>query len=1040
MSSAAGPWSVKGIDPRAREIAKDLARRSGLTLGEWLNQKIVDDEVTPPYAARRPAEPAPPVQRMTSFSRPEPQDFRAEELSRVQEAIESLTERVEAAERRSTLAIGGIDQSVVGMVSRLEAVERDQGAVAARFDGALDELRTELARGAERARRSEQTESVRMEASKALEAALGKVASQLYESEERTRSALTEIREDLTGVVRRMERVDARFEADGGMMENLIARIAEKLSEAEAATADAVKGLEESFSGLGARVATAEARLQAQGDAEPLEAKFEKLAADLSGKVEQARADMTERQTASDGKFDRMETALRNLGGVVDQAERRSAQAIDRMGREVMRIAQTLGGRVAAVEARGAEAVEQVGGEMARIADAMENRLRQADTAQAAALEKLGGEIGRIAERLAERIASAERRSAETADSMGDHVARMADKLGQRHEQAAAEFAERIRQSEDRTARLLQDAQAKLDQRLADAQRNVALEALRDAEAKARAKREAAFATHAPPPVNLDPFPSITRVEMQPFAALPEDVQAKPATALAEECSFAQDEIFPDALSDEEAFAASLEAGYRDEDAAAPGQADEAPEAAKDELFAEHDQVAASHDEHEPFEAAQSYLPEADADAAMTAAGEAAPSAIDESLFEPEAEPAAARDSTRQMIESARAAARQGSGDGKGRRARAAEAGSVTAPAFEAGALSNFFKRKKKTASGSTLRTALLASGTAATLGMAAAGYWVLTANDAGSGHPQPVKAPSSATAAAPQADNGDMAAIALAESLSDTAPPAPEIGPELRAAAPAPTPAQTAAPADAAPPKPIALAAATQKPAPRVAPARATGRAAPTPAAPPAPAPDVPPAVAQIPPQQSPARSLYGAAVRQIETGDNAGMNSLRQAANLGYAPAQFYLGKLYETGGGGLAKNPVEARRWTERAAQGGDPKAMHNLALYYFEGEGGPKNATMAATWFRRAAELGLQDSQYNLARLHEQGYGVAQSPADAYKWYLIAASNGDADARAGAERVKKQISVDAQAAAERSAAALRAQITGTARSAQSVAQVQ
>ena len=42
--SAAAPWSVKGIEPKAREIAKDLARRSGMTLGEWLNTMIMDDE------------------------------------------------------------------------------------------------------------------------------------------------------------------------------------------------------------------------------------------------------------------------------------------------------------------------------------------------------------------------------------------------------------------------------------------------------------------------------------------------------------------------------------------------------------------------------------------------------------------------------------------------------------------------------------------------------------------------------------------------------------------------------------------------------------------------------------------------------------------------------------------------------------------------------------------------------------------------------------------------------------------------------------
>ena len=36
------PWSVKGIDPETREAAKDAARRSGMTLGEWLNTKILE--------------------------------------------------------------------------------------------------------------------------------------------------------------------------------------------------------------------------------------------------------------------------------------------------------------------------------------------------------------------------------------------------------------------------------------------------------------------------------------------------------------------------------------------------------------------------------------------------------------------------------------------------------------------------------------------------------------------------------------------------------------------------------------------------------------------------------------------------------------------------------------------------------------------------------------------------------------------------------------------------------------------------------------
>jgi localization factor PodJL len=36
------PWSVKGIEPEVREVAKHAARRSGMTLGEWLNSVILD--------------------------------------------------------------------------------------------------------------------------------------------------------------------------------------------------------------------------------------------------------------------------------------------------------------------------------------------------------------------------------------------------------------------------------------------------------------------------------------------------------------------------------------------------------------------------------------------------------------------------------------------------------------------------------------------------------------------------------------------------------------------------------------------------------------------------------------------------------------------------------------------------------------------------------------------------------------------------------------------------------------------------------------
>src|SRR5215831_18922194 len=38
----AAPWHVKGINPQARETAREAARRSGMSVGQWLNAVILD--------------------------------------------------------------------------------------------------------------------------------------------------------------------------------------------------------------------------------------------------------------------------------------------------------------------------------------------------------------------------------------------------------------------------------------------------------------------------------------------------------------------------------------------------------------------------------------------------------------------------------------------------------------------------------------------------------------------------------------------------------------------------------------------------------------------------------------------------------------------------------------------------------------------------------------------------------------------------------------------------------------------------------------
>ena len=108
----------------------------------------------------------------------------------------------------------------------------------------------------------------------------------------------------------------------------------------------------------------------------------------------------------------------------------------------------------------------------------------------------------------------------------------------------------------------------------------------------------------------------------------------------------------------------------------------------------------------------------------------------------------------------------------------------------------------------------------------------------------------------------------------------------------------------------------------------------------------------------------------------------------------AQFRLGGLYAKGQG-VKKNLETARKLYVAAANKGNAKAMHNLAVLYAEGIDGKPDYKTAAGWFRKAAEHGTADSQHNLGILYARGVGVEQNLAESYKWFALAANQGDRD---------------------------------------------
>lgn len=970
MTSGA-PWSVKGIDPKAREVAKDLARRSGMTLGEWLNRMILEDDAPEEITSQAYFEGRPRTERAYAEApraaapvveypsgRFEAPQHSSDEMGRVAMALDRLSGKFDRPEPRKTPEAMAAANVMREALARIDAAERETVAVAARFEGAVQEARAENTRLAERLRRveAEAAGPRSVEALRSLEAALGKVANHLYEGEGRTRDTISAME----------QRIDQILSSGVGdpasLIEEVVNRVDERLTDAESRTSEALVSLGQAFADLDVRVASAEKTL-----APEVERRIEALAATVSQRVDQVRSEIAEElQSATSGRFDSMERKLGEMAEAVRKSEQGSGLAIERMGREVLGIADTLNRQVQAAEHRNADAIEQVGGEVARIAQALETRLGRSEGAHAEALEKLGAEIGRITDRLTERIGSSERRAAQAIDDVGEQVARVSERINQRQDRSAEDLAERIRQSEERTARLLEEAREKIDRSLADSHRRMGDQALAAAPAP-RVTLDEPVGPHDPFRELAPAGPVIDPLALQAFAAAETEAASPfdlhPAAKAHDPFAESDDEIGDDFDDAEAPFTAAASPPQFDaedfEAADGFGPPATAPvEALADEVLMD-DVATVLADVTEP-EAADDLTAVEELDRTIIE-DISEPQAVE---IEPEAAEAVAEEptrplSTREVIEQARIAARAAAGPG-GEAKRAKPGAKIEKLPRPAGKSLFSGLSLRKRAGGSTLQTALLVAGGAAFLSISTASL-LLAEGEAGGAAPQRV---ADALAVFESDKAGEIA--------SGEADTTPAIGTARAAVALSPSPMTATMPsaADAA-----ALA------------------------------------------------STYASAVQAIESSQPGGLDQLRKAANLGHSPAQFYLAKLYSEGAAGLKKDPVEARRWTERAAEGGNRAAMHNLGIAMAEGQGGPKNAAMSAQWFRRAADLGLVDSQYNLGVLYEQGRGVDQNAAEAYKWYLIAARNRDEEALKNAARVRAGLSAEARSVAERSAQAFR-----------------
>jgi localization factor PodJL len=404
---ATGPWSVKGIDPRAREAAKAAAQSEGLTLGEWMNQRLLNESA--PRPRRRSLErarfTAPGSLSIVSSDEP-PAD--------VQDAIEDLTARLEAAERRSTLAITGIDQTVLGMLTRLEGVEKTHEVTTDKLVASLDTLETI----------SEKSRSEIDRMVSKVDRATEDSARRIDTVAEQTDLQLSRARHELS---KELELVNNRSD-----------ELSQRLGAAERMTDNAVRTLEASFASLDERLRRTENTLNENGTAglsETFNRRFKALGEELIQVVAQTRgqlASQIEAQSVSP-RLEQYEASLRNVRSHIEKSERRHADTLERIASEVGK----LGG---AIDQRFSNAERNTAISLDKMLDA---RFHEFQSDHATAIDKIG-------------------------DGLTGAISRLEEKLNTVEEKRSVEetLEARMLASEERTAKMVEEALARIQERL----------------------------------------------------------------------------------------------------------------------------------------------------------------------------------------------------------------------------------------------------------------------------------------------------------------------------------------------------------------------------------------------------------------------------------------------------------------------------------------------------------------------------------------------------------------------------------------------
>jgi localization factor PodJL len=432
-----GPWSIKGIDPRARSAAREQAQQRGVTLGQYLNSLLLDEE-----AIRVDG---------VDVADLHASDAAPDEMRRMSAEIDLLAQRIEAAQARNARTIAGVDKSILGVMGKLDASNRAQLAGLERVSRAMTDI--EATQSALRAR-IETIESgggpagQTLGALKSLEAALARLAESVSERDAAAAREQAEFHDLFDKKVNRVsERVDS-------VARNLDAAVNEAVRSTSAGIAGRIDRIEQ-------QVQTAERRMEGAIDRiadaasrfELFEEKTGRAVTDTASRMERALETSAQRSRAMskelldrvDGIDEKTREAINQLGEAVNritqrisQAERTSGSAITTLERTVT----TLDDRLSSMP--GANDVEEIKSLFQERLDSLAADLSRPIHAVRADVERKVEEalrsnqpekverLERTIRELQQRLEDAEARQAGAVETISEQVDRMSRAVDER--------------------------------------------------------------------------------------------------------------------------------------------------------------------------------------------------------------------------------------------------------------------------------------------------------------------------------------------------------------------------------------------------------------------------------------------------------------------------------------------------------------------------------------------------------------------------------------------------------------------------------